>query len=90
MPQRDLTGFVPLPHNPAYLVHPDGRVVSLKKQMPTVLSEHRAVSPVWWRVRIGRYDIRVRDLVLVMFGDPSKFEDRAWQWVEDNIEPRES
>lgn len=82
MPQLDLTGFQPLPHNPAYLVHPDGRVVSLKKGMPRVLSEQRAVSPVWWRVRLGHYDVRVRDLVLILFGDLDQFHRRAEEWAE--------
>ena len=85
-PERlDLTGFVALPHDPAYLVRKDGRVASLKKQAPVLLSEQKASSPVWYRVRRGSRDYRVRDLVAIMFGDTSEFEARA----REEIPPRE-
>lgn len=87
MPLPDLTDFIPLPHNPAYLVHPDGRVASLKKETPHILSEQRAVSPVWWRVRLGHNEVRVRDLVLILFGDTSQFHRRAQAWAE-SLPPR--
>lgn len=83
MKQLNLAEFTALPHNPAYMVHPDGRVVSLKKESPRVLSEQKGRSPVWWRVRIGRIDVRIRDLVLVMFGTSAEFEERAWEWISE-------
>ena len=80
----DMTGFVPIPGLPGYLVHPDGCVVSLKKESPRILSEHTGGAPVWWRTKIGRHDVRTRDLVHIMFGSTAAFEERAWEHVAEN------
>lgn len=77
MKPLNLAEFTPLPHNPAYLVHPDGRVISLKKQQPMVLSEKTARRSDLWRVRIGHTEVRVRDLVFIMFGTTAAFLERA-------------
>lgn len=71
---QDLTGFVPLPAHPAYLVHPDGRVYSHK--VDRVVSETKATRSVMVRVRIGRLLVRVRDLVYLVHGDTAVFEAR--------------
>lgn len=85
-PERlDLSEFIPLPTQPAYLVRRDGRVASLKKDPPALLSEQKSNSPVGYRVRLGRTDYRVRDLVAILWGDASEFEARAW----DEIPSRE-
>ena len=80
----NLNGFVPLPHDPAYLVHADGRVASLKKTPTSLLSERRRRSAVNWRVRIGRTEVRVRDLAFIMHGTTQPFDDRADAWLDEN------
>lgn len=66
---------MPLPHDPAYLVAPDGRVYSHKKG--GYLSEHPGRNVTWRRVRIGRVDYRVRDLVLILHGSIYALEERT-------------
>lgn len=76
--------FMPIPTNPAYWVAEDGRVLSFKKRVPQLLAEHRTPSPVWWRVRIAGREVRIRDLVFILFGSSDAFEQRAWDWIADN------
>lgn len=71
---RDLTGFVPIPGLPGYLVHPDGRVVSLKKDIPMVLSVSDRARPHLATVRLNNVDIRIRDLLHVMFGRYARWD----------------
>lgn len=66
MTRPDLTNHVPLPHDPAYLVAPDGRVYSHKKG--GYLSERAGRNLAWRRVRIGYIEYRVRDLVMILHG----------------------
>ena len=75
----NLREFRPLPGLPAYLVHRDGHVATLKKERPALLAERRPESerPTFITVRIGRTDVRVRDLVLAMYGDVGAFMDRV-------------
>ena len=75
MTRPDLTNHVPLPHDPAYLVAPDGRVYSHKKG--GYLSEQAGRNVTWRRVRIGRVDYRVRDLVLILHGSDRALEQRV-------------
>lgn len=75
MTRPDLTTHVPLPHDPAYLVAPDGRVYSHKKG--GYLAEHAGRNLTWRRVRIGRVDYRVRDLVLILHGSTFALEERV-------------
>lgn len=75
MTRPDLTNHVPLPHDPAYLVAPDGRVYSHKKG--GYLSEHAGRYLTWRRVRIGRVEYRVRDLVLILHGSDHALKERT-------------
>lgn len=77
MTKINLGEFRPIPHHPSYLVHPDGRVASLKKSPVTILSERSGSSLVWRRVRIDGRDWRVRDLVALVFGSIEALEDRT-------------
>ncbi|QPK80790.1 hypothetical protein G7Y41_08925 [Schaalia sp. ZJ405] len=78
----DLTTHVAFPHDPAYLVAPDGRVYSHKKG--GYLSEEKGHDLVWRRVRIGRYDYRVRDLTLILHGSTRLLEERVRADYEDD------
>lgn len=75
MTRPDLTDHVPLPHDPAYLVAPDGRVYSHKKG--GYLSERAGRNLAWRRVRIGGVEYRVRDLVLILHGSIYALEERT-------------
>lgn len=79
----DLTGFVPMPYRPSYLVGKDGRVWSHKKE--GFLHEVKRRTPGLWRVRIGFYEYRVRDLVLILHGHAADFEERAQRWIEETM-----
>jgi len=69
-------GFVPVPHHPAFLVHPDGRVLSLKKSPPALMAEKCGKS-VWRRVKVNGVEVRVRDLVWLTFGTVGPFQERC-------------
>lgn len=71
-------GFVPLPGLSGYGIHPDGRVVSLKKQRPAILAERHSDSgnETYTTVRIGHTDLRVRDLVTAFFGGSVRMSER--------------
>ena len=68
-------GFVPVPQHPAYLVHPDGRVWSLRKY--DRVAERGSLPSPWRRVRIDGLDVRVRDLVWLTFGQTGDYEARV-------------
>ena len=72
---KDLAEFAPLPGLPGYLVHPDGRVASVKKDAPVLLKVSQRARPHLATVRLGRVDVRVRDLTYAMFG-----RDSRWGW----------
>lgn len=80
----DMTEFRPIPNQPSFLLHRDGRVLSLKKSPPSVLSERAGRSLVWRRVRFGGSDWRVRDLVALVWGDTSALERRTADDYYDN------
>lgn len=69
----DLTGFVPIPGQPGYLVDPAGRVASLKKVSPSLLKVRYPRRMQLATVRIGGTDIRVRDLVSIVFGPQGRW-----------------
>lgn len=66
---------VPLPHRPAYLVAPDGRVWSHKTERFLAETGYPG-SSAGRRVRIGHLAYRVRDLVSVLHGSTMAYEDR--------------
>lgn len=70
---KDLAEFTPLPGLPGYLAHPDGRVVSVKKDAPALLAVSDRARPHLSTVRIGRVDVRIRDLTHVLFGRDSQW-----------------
>lgn len=80
MPQRDLnlTEFTPIPGMPGYLVAPDGRVASLKKRQPRLLAWELPESDRDYgvTVKLNGERIRVRDIVLVLFGTAVAFQER--------------
>ena len=84
-------GFVPVPQHPAYLVHPDGRVWSLRKYAE--VAERGGQPSVWRRVSIDGYEVRVRDLVWLTIGTLAEFEARVHEqlvlsgWYERFEEP---
>ncbi|GAA2182109.1 hypothetical protein GCM10009785_19870 [Brooklawnia cerclae] len=81
LPERlDLTGFAEIPGDPAYRIHPDGRVASLKKTLPAVLTERRASNPRLSTVRLGGVDVRVRDLLVAVFGTAHDYYERIEDW----------
>ncbi len=77
-PERlDLTGFVELPGDPAYRIHPDGRVASLKKTPAALLAEHRRSNPRLSTVRLGGIEVRIRDLLVAVFGSAGNYYERV-------------
>lgn len=71
-----LDGAAAIPTIPGYYCHADGRVVSVKKDRPTVLAvDDRSPVPRRWTVRLGRSDLRVYDLVAILHGLPAA---RRW------------
>lgn len=70
--------LTPIPHHPAYLVRPDGRVYSLRTYKWLSESGAQWRTPDRRRVRLGSTDFRVRDLVLLTYGTAGDFEERAW------------
>ena len=87
MQRPDLSTMIPLPHDPAYLVAPDGRVYSHKKG--GFLAERKAPYAVSWRVRVGHNEYRVRDLVTILHGNDYSFTERAEAWADANCKREE-
>lgn len=85
MKQIDLTGFHPIPALPAYLVHPDGRVVSLKKERPRQLTVNkRSFNPDRWTVKLAGRRLRVSQLLFTMFGTSEEFTEAAREEIEEH------
>lgn len=79
LPPKDA---VALPHRPAYLVAPDGRVWSHKTERFLSESGYPG-SSAGRRVRIGHLTYRVRDLVAVLHGSIMAYEERIDAEYED-------
>ena len=68
-------GFVPIPAHPSYLVHPDGRVYSLRTSR--ILAEQIGSKSIWRRVSVDGVQVRVRDLVWLLFGPSLEYRERV-------------
>ncbi len=74
----DLTGFVPVPAWPAYLIHPDGRVATLKARQPRLLAvDDSSWNPKAWAVQLSGERVRIHQLLYVLFGDTTAFSINA-------------
>ena len=84
-----LDGYRPVPGRPAYFVHRDGRVISIKQRDLRILTEQGSPrgGGVWLRVTIDGHLYRVRDLVgLTYGGDLAAFRSRVWaEWTVARI-----
>lgn len=74
-------GFVAIPAHPSYLVHPDGRVYSLRTSR--ILAEQIGSGSVWRRVSVDGVQVRVRDLVWLMFGPTPEYRERVHRDYDD-------
>lgn len=83
MNRLDLTEFVPMPGDPTYLIHPDGRCVSLKRGQPRLLKvDNRAPRPSLWTVCLAGRHMRISQLVFALFGTTSAFEETAQKEID--------
>jgi hypothetical protein len=77
-PDLNLSEFMPIPGLPGYLAAKDGRVVSLKKARPTLLEWEipESCREAFVTVKLSGRRIKVRDLVIVLFGTDAQFFSR--------------
>lgn len=84
MNQIDLAEFKPIPAHPAYLVHPDGRIASLKKERPRLLTvNNQAFRPSRWTVKFAGRRVRVSQLLFTVFGSSAAFDEAAWDEIHE-------